>query len=129
MRTVSWARWATCALPLSLVIPAVLSVHPAAADRRHRSLAACTSFDQVDRGDDKVAFTIHNTCSIPVDCSVSWRVVCAPETKKRRSSHPGAARLAIIEGGNQSAEASAAICGDDAWAIDSVQWSCQPNND
>ena len=122
MRTVSWVRWATCALTLSIALPA-------AADRRHRSLAACTSFDQADKGDDKVAFTIHNACSIPVDCSVSWRVVCAPDSKKRRASHPSAAKLAILDGGSQSTEASAAICGDDAWSIDSVEWSCQPSKD
>ncbi|HEX7844130.1 MAG TPA: hypothetical protein VF469_41930 [Kofleriaceae bacterium] len=126
MRTVSWVRWATCALTLSIAVSTVI---PAAADRRQRSLAACTSFDQADKGDSKVAFTIHNACSIPVDCSVSWRVVCAPDSKKRRASHPSAARLAVLDGGTQSAEASAAICGDDAWSIDSVEWSCQPNKD
>jgi len=122
MRTVSWVRWATCALTLSITLPV-------AADHSHRSLAACTSFDQTDRGDDKVAFTIHNACSIPVDCSLSWRVTCAPDSRKRRASHPAAVKLAILGGDSQSAEASAALCGDDAWTIDSVQWSCQPNKD
>ena len=115
-------------LTLSISFSIVLPVLPAAADR-HRSLAECTSFDQADRCDDKVAFTIHNACSVPVDCAVSWRVVCAPDSKKRRASHPSAARLAILDGTSQSAEASAAICGDDAWSIDSVEWSCQPNKD
>ena len=126
MRTVSSVRWAACALAISM-IPAFAI--PASADRPLRSLSACASFDQVDRGDARVAFTIHNACSIPVDCSVSWRVVCAPDAKKRRASHPGSARLAIPEGGILSAEASAAICGDDAWVIDAVVWACQPNKD
>jgi len=122
MRTVCWVRGATCALAIAIVVPAF-------ADRPRRSLAACTSFDQADRGDDRVAFTIHNGCSIPVDCSVSWRVVCAPDTRKRRAAHAGSVKLAIADGASQSAEASAAICGDDAWAIDSVQWICSPNKD
>jgi len=131
MRTVCWARWATCALALSIIVPAVVpaSVTPAFADRGRRSLASCASFAQADKGDDKVAFTIHNACTIPVDCSVSWRVVCAPDAKKRRASHPGTANFAIVEGGLQTAEASAAVCGDDAWMIDSVQWTCQPSKD
>lgn len=130
MRTVSSVRWARCARAFALAISIVpTSVGPASADRARRSIAACASFDQVDRGDDRVAFTIRNACSIPVDCSVSWRVVCAPDAKKRRASHPGGARLAIPEGGSLSAEASAAICGDDAWVIDAVVWSCQPNKD
>ena len=122
MRTVCWVRWATCALAISIVVPA-------SADRARRSLSSCTSFDQADRGDDKVAFTVHNACTIPIDCSVSWRVVCAPDSKKRRAAHPSSVKFAIADGGSQSAEASAAICGDDGWAIDSVHWTCLPNKD
>lgn len=120
MRATRWARWAMGALAITICFPAF-------ADRSRRSLSDCTSFDQTDKGDDKVAFTIRNACSIPVDCSVSWRVVCAPGSKTRRASHPSTAKFAITDGGTQSAEASAAICGDDAWTIDSVQWACQPN--
>ena len=78
MRTV-WVRWATCALAIATVVPAF-------ADRPRRSLAACTRFDQADQGESRVAFTIHNGCSIPVDCAVSWRVVGAPDTRKRRAA-------------------------------------------
>jgi hypothetical protein len=127
MRTVSSVRWATCALAISILL--AFGFGRAAADRPRRTIATCASFDQVDRGEDRVAFTIHNACSIPVDCSVAWRLVCAPDAKRRRASHPGNAQLTIAEGASQSAEASAAICGDDAWTIDSVVWRCQPNND
>jgi hypothetical protein len=126
MRTACCVRWATCALAISIVVPGVV---PALADRARRTLASCTSFDQADKGDDRVAFTIRNACSIPLDCAVSWRVVCAPDAKKRRAAHPGSVKLAIAEGTSRSAEASAAICGDDAWAIDSVEWTCLPNKD
>jgi len=126
MRTASWVRGATCALAISIIVSAAV---PALADRARRTLAACTSFDQVDRGEDRVAFTIHNGCSVPIDCAVSWRLICAPEAKKRRAAHPGAVKLAIADGASQSTEASAAICRDDGWVIDSVQWSCQPNKD
>jgi len=122
MRFTWWARWATCALALSLSIPAF-------ADRTKRSLATCTSFDQTDTSDDKVVFTIRNACSIPIDCSVSWRLVCAPASKKRRAEHPDHARFSIVEGGSQSAEASPAACGDDAWTLDAVRWACQANKD
>jgi hypothetical protein len=121
MRTV-WVRRAACALAIATVIPAF-------ADRPRRSLAACTRFDQADQGESRVAFTIHNGCSIPVDCAVSWRVVCAPDTRKRRAAHAASVKLAIADGASGSTEASAAICGDDAWAIDSVEWSCAPNKD
>jgi hypothetical protein len=120
MRAICWARGATYAL-------AILLCGPAFADRPARSLASCASFDQAERGDDKVAFTIRNACSIPITCAVSWRVVCAPASKTRRASHPGRASFAITEGASDSAEASAAACGSDAWMIDSVTWTCQPD--
>jgi hypothetical protein len=123
MRSTRWARWATCALAISICIPAL-------ADRgRARSLAECTTFEQADKGDDKVAMSIKNSCKMPVDCALSWRVVCAPDAKKRRTVHPSAAKLALSEGATESAEASATVCGDDAWTIDSIQWSCEPNKD
>lgn len=122
MRATRWARWATCALAISVF-------HPAIADRAPRSLARCTSFDQAEKGEAKVEFTIRSTCTIPIDCSVSWRVVCAPDSKKRRAAYPSTAKFALASGGSQSAEASATVCGDDAWTIDSVHWSCQPNKD
>ena len=120
MRTSSWA---ICALALMISIPA------ATAKGAKKSLADCTAFDQEDKDDETVAFTIHNTCTVPVDCSISWRVVCAPDSKKRRSTHAKSAKLALHDVGAGSASASAEVCGDDGWAIDSVNWSCEPNKD
>jgi hypothetical protein len=118
-------RWASCALALL-----ILSISADSADADHRkSLADCTAFDQNDRGDTNVAMTIRNSCSIPVDCELTWRVVCDPDSKKRRSVHPGDAKLTISEGTSQTTEASAAVCGDGGWQIDSVGWSCQENKD
>jgi hypothetical protein len=121
MRSARWARWATCALAISITMPAL-------ADHQ-RSLSSCTSFDQNDKGDSAVELTIHNKCTIPVDCTISWRVVCAPDSKKRRAIHPSASKLSLVEGGASSAEASAAMCGDDGWAIEGIEWSCQPNKE
>jgi hypothetical protein len=123
MRSTCWARWATCALAISICIPAL------ADHGRAKSLAECTSFEQTDKGEDKVEMSIKNACKVPVDCQLSWRVVCAPDAKKRRSVHPTSTKLALEEGATQSAEASATVCGDDAWAIDSISWSCEPNKD
>ena len=49
MRATSWTRWATCALAISICVPARSPM----ATRRSRS-RACTSFDQEDKGDDTV---------------------------------------------------------------------------
>ncbi len=127
MRALSWTRGATYALALSLCLP--LALPTVAAAESKKSLAACTSFAQADKGDDTVQFTVHNTCSVPVDCSITWRLVCAPESKKRRASHAGAARLSLASNSLQTADASAATCGDDGWSIEAISWSCAPNQD
>ncbi len=121
MRTASWTRWATCALAISITVPAL-------ADHR-KSVADCTSFAQAEKGDSAIELTLHNSCSVPVDCTISWRVVCAPESKKRRAVHPSTSKLTLAEGTTSSAAADAAQCGDDGWSIESIEWSCQPNKE
>ena len=122
MRSTTWARWATCALAISICVPAF-------ADHTKKSLAECTTFDQNEKGEDKVEFTVKNSCSIPLDCSMSWRVVCAPDSKKRRSVHASEAKFSLTTGKEETRSASASICGDDAWTIDAVEWGCSPNKE
>jgi hypothetical protein len=125
MRSTTWTRWAACALAIMICVPIA-----ATADRGNRkSVGDCTSFGQEDKGDDKVEFTIQNSCTVPVDCSITWRVICAPESKKRRAAHAGAAKFALTNNAAQTAEASAAVCGQDGWSIDNISWSCQPNKE
>jgi hypothetical protein len=96
--------------------------------KKKRTLAECTTFTQSDQGDDAVALGVRNSCRVPVDCSISWRVVCAPDTK-RRAVHASSAKFTLTEGGEQTEQASAAVCGDDGWTIDAVQWGCEPSKD
>jgi hypothetical protein len=120
MRSSTWARWAMCALAITI---------PAFAIAKGKSLSDCTSFDQEDKGDDAVKFTVKNSCTVPIDCSMSWRVVCAPDSKKRRAVHPASFKISLASGVSDSKEASAALCGDAGWTIDSIKWSCQPTAD
>jgi hypothetical protein len=99
------------------------------ANKANKSLADCTTFQQNDKGDDAVEMTIHNSCTIPVDCSVSWRVVCAPDSAKRKNVHDSSKKFSLTSGTEQSAQADATICGDDGWSIDSIKWGCEPNKD
>ena len=121
MRSAPWARWATCALAISICLPAL-------ADHR-RSLDDCTSFGQAEKDDDKLVLTVKSSCTVPIDCSVSWRVVCAPDSRKRRAVHASAAKFSLTSGDVKSTEASAAICGDDPWTIDGIAWGCEPNKE
>lgn len=128
MRSMTGARWATCALAAMIVIPFVTACESASAGSK-KSLDDCTSFEQVETSEEAMNLTIQSTCSIPIDCSVSWRVVCAPESKKRRSTHRGSAKMQFPTVDTKSAQASAAVCGDDPWVLDSINWTCEPNKD
>lgn len=128
----SFTSLSLCALAVSLLATlggALADSRPSKTVKPAKSLAACTTFDQVDTDDTTVALTIHNRCSMPIDCSISWRLVCAPDAKSRRSVHAGTSRLSLTSATSGSTEASAAACKDDSWSIDEVRWSCQPNKD
>lgn len=122
MRT-TWARWATCALAISIGVPAL------AGKRAAKSLSDCTTFTQTDKDEETVELSVHNSCKAQVDCSISWKVVCAPTSQKRRAVHAKSSTFTLTEGTGQSAQASAAICGDEAWTIEAVRWGCEPSKD
>ena len=126
MRHVLWTRGASLALALSICVPA-FSV-PALADHQ-KSVSDCTAFDEAEKGDDTLQLTVHNSCAIPVDCTLSWTVVCAPRSSKRRAAHGSSTKFSLDSAATQSTDASAAVCGDDSWTIQDVTWSCQPKDD
>lgn len=122
MRSTAGARWAICALAISTFVPVALA-------NQKKSLADCTTFDQKDKDETTTELTVKNACTIPLDCSMSWRVVCAPDSKKRRNVHANEEKFGLASSGEMTKLASAAVCGDDPWQIDSVQWTCTPNKD
>jgi hypothetical protein len=125
------ARRPGCARAL-LAVACLLAVSAAptiaSAERRKGSVAACTSFSQADRDDDLVEFTIASTCTVPLACKLSWKLTCAPESRKRRRALPASASFRIEASSSEVRTASAAACGDDGWVIDHVQWSCAPSD-
>lgn len=123
MRSTRWARWATCALALSICVPAL------AKTATRKSIADCTSFKQTEKDESTLSIEVHNSCSMPVNCKVAWRVVCAPDAPKRRAAHAKTQKFTLKEGADQALEASAAMCGDDSFTLDQVQWGCEPNKD
>ena len=123
MRSTRWARWATFALAISICVPAL------AKSAAKKSIADCTSVQQVEKDEATLSLALHNSCSMPVDCKVTWRVVCAPDAPKRRAAHAGNQKFTLKEGAETTIEASAAVCGDDSFTLDQVQWGCEPNKD
>lgn len=116
---------ALCAL---VVIPSVFA--PAQADTsRRRSLASCTQFEQNDKDEQSLELRVRSTCTMPIDCTLSWQVVCAPQSRKRRKVTTGSAAFTVESASEKAAEASAASCGDDSWLIKGVSWRCEPSKE
>ncbi|MEZ4360693.1 MAG: hypothetical protein R3B48_10960 [Kofleriaceae bacterium] len=97
--------------------------------RARQSVSRCASFDQVDKDEVSLELTVRNGCTMPLDCRVSWRLVCAPEAKKRRTITPSSVNFTVQSSAARATEISAAACGDDAWVIRDVSWRCEPNQD
>ncbi len=117
---------ALCALAVSS-ISAIPSI--AAADGvRKRSLARCTSFDQREQ-ESALELSIKNSCTMPIDCTLSWELVCAPESKKRRKITPSQTAFTLSSEAVQATSASAEACGDDSWIIKNVLWRCEASKE
>ena len=102
----------------------------AAKGKKSRSLAACTSLDQKDLDDESgVSLTVKNECDVAVQCSMSWQLVCAPDSKSRRHTSKEQSAFRVESSTDQSRTASAGSCGSDAWAIADINWICQPTAD
>jgi hypothetical protein len=134
------ARWGGFVMHKPLLIGvAALCAHAAltsswstsaAADApKRRSIANCTSFDQHAKSELSLELTVQNKCTMPIDCTVSWRLVCAPGSKKRRKVTPSSISFTLATETAQSTEANATECGDDSWEIQAVSWRCQPNKE
>jgi hypothetical protein len=116
---------ALCALAITTFSSTSLAT---ADDVRKRSLVRCTSFDQRET-ESALELTIRNRCTMPIDCTVSWQLVCAPESKKRRKITPSQTAFTLSSDAVQSTAASAESCGDDSWVIKNVLWRCQASKE
>ncbi len=96
---------------------------------KQRSLARCTSYEQREKNDASLEISIKNSCSMPIDCKISWQLVCAPESKKRRKVLPESLTFTISTDATQSTAASATACGDDSWLIQGVSWRCEASKE
>ncbi len=126
----SKARLRGAAALCALAATTIASITPAFADaeRPKRSLARCTSYEQRE-GEASLDITIKNSCTMPIDCTISWQLVCAPESKKRRKVTSESTAFTLATDASQLTAASASACGDDAWVIKSVSWRCEANKE
>jgi hypothetical protein len=130
MRSIHRARWATFALALTIALPAAADRKPDVKKKERKSVSECTSFDQRDREDEEgVDFSVNNSCSMPVSCSMSWTVTCAPDSKKRRSRKSDSKSFALDADNGITLTASTARCGDDGWSVGDISWACSPSQD
>lgn len=122
-------RLAGAAALCALAVVCSLSSFASADSVRRRSLTSCTQFEQRDKDELSLELTVRSTCSMPIDCALSWQLVCAPDSRKRRKVTSGAASFTVGSASAQSADASAASCGDDSWTIKNITWRCEPSKE
>ena len=123
-----WTRGVIATVALA-VVSTTAAAGPKTGHRKPRTvkaIAACTSFDQVDREDDGVDLVVANRCEIKLACSVSWSLTCRPAVGKSKKSQHGEA-FALSTDAVQTTSATPTACGNDGWVIDDVTWSCQPD--
>ena len=130
MRSIRRARRAGSVLALALVcLSSSVGADGARPFKRDKgSISACTAFTQRDASDDSVEFTVASSCTMPIECTITWAVICAPDTKRAKRKQAGAA-FTLETSESRVTTASAAACGDDGWAIDDVSWQCAPSKD
>jgi len=126
MRSLCRARGVGSALALLFVLSsAPAGAQKSAKTKKRTSVASCASFAQKDSGDVTVDFKVTNACPMPLECSVTWSVTCAPDSSRRSKKYEGSSfTLATMD--EKTTTATAARCGDDGWAIADVSWSCAP---
>ncbi len=126
------ARWvgsalALCSLFVSVTAGADKDASPA--KKARGSIAECATFVQKDASETTVDFTVDNSCTVDVECTVTWSVTCAPDSRKKRSKKFEGASFKLASAATKTTTADAARCGDAGWAIDDVSWSCAPSKD
>ncbi len=121
------ASWPGIALvTLCILSPAALA-QKSSKKKAGKSLAACTSFDQVDRDDeDGVDLSVSSTCDVKMSCTIKWRLTCSPDSKKKRKSTWEGYSFELEGIASGQTTAAATSCGNNSWSIDSISWSCQP---
>jgi hypothetical protein len=70
--------------------------------------------------DGGLRMELRNCCHGPVKCAISWAVRCAGDAKAEAKS----ADLEISAGTTESAYGYGTECGNDAWRISDVRWTC-----
>ena len=109
--------------PASIAAAAPKEERRAKSVPKKRIITSCPAFHQVRVGNEGLRFELHNTCSFPVACTMTWAVHC-----RGRGESPGerSGNLELAVGASDSVLASGDACGPDGWDIDGIRWSCDP---
>ena len=106
--------------------PSLTSAKDAVAEPKKKvRKSRCVRYNQVLGGDKQsVDISLRNRCKAAVTCSVEWKVTCDSDPADAEAKD--FARVVEIGGRDrESVNASAAVCGDDGWAVDDIKWECE----
>lgn len=84
----------------------------------------CVAFTTVEAADDALVYDLANDCETRVRCRVTWNIVCGEDRKG--PTHAGSRALVVAPAHTARLAIPASACGDDAFSIEDVAWSCSP---
>ncbi len=124
-------RTALRTLALGLALIGTTASHTSLAQRRGPRVARapssqCVRFSREAAADGRsITFEMSNECTIPVEATVSWSVVCGDS----RDAGPVEHRESLQPGTRRVIAASAEACGARDFRIDGVRWSWRRSAD
>lgn len=111
---------------LGLAVPTRAEPARPATARPLASVTQCMSYNETPNPSGGLDLTIQNNCGFSAKCKLAWKVVCAPQSTKRRKLHSHLVMFDLEPGQSQSRHANASACGDDSWQLSAITWSCTP---
>ncbi|MBN2192016.1 MAG: hypothetical protein JW751_04310 [Polyangiaceae bacterium] len=81
----------------------------------------CVRFE-VARTEPDMAYTVDNSCTLAVNCTLSWRLVCGENREGKVID--GRRRFRVASSRVSEVTIDARVCGNNEWSVEDVAWVC-----
>ncbi len=113
--------WVTCAL-IALASPAT---DAQAQKKSNKKIAVhkCVKYSQSEY-ESGFHLKLKSKCEPRVTCELRWQLECEDEEARYFAE-----AFSLDTGDSHRADADAAMCGDAAWSVSAVKWSCEADEE
>jgi len=112
--------WVTCAL-LVLAAPATDAQAQKKPAKKPKKIAVnkCVKYSQAEY-ESGFYLNLKSNCEPRVTCELRWKIECEDDEVREFAE-----AFSLDTGDSHRGDAAAAICGDSAWSVSGVKWSCE----